>query len=466
VADDQCAKVFTTWYHRCFQTLPGMPPAVSTELTHFDSLCNQTLANHHSTDWPPTLTVKTLTFELKDYTTHHGFLGMYSKTSLSCAGAPVYKKAGACGAACTNRGAGQGGPLPPAGWLFKHAATGSWAIAWSDSPDVECDTQIVVFDSAADSSEQCKACPFGSGCFPSGCKWQECVQPDWGGGAGAISFYAGACHLDDAQSVLGMTDLAELHVDPAAADNCMDFNAVNDACATHGSGRLVPSTCDDPKSVADDQCAKVFTAWFKRCYAKVPAATMAAHGDELVQFDEWCNKTLTLHQAGAKFLWPSSLAVKAQASELKDWKFHNGYLGTYTKTAASCAGAPVYKKEGACGTACTNRDPSLPPAGWLFKRAATDSWAISFSDSPDVECDTTIVVFDSAADSSEQCKACPFGHGCFPGGCRWQECVQPDWGGGSLAVNFYAGSCHLDDAQSVLGMTDNNEFTVEPGPRE
>jgi hypothetical protein len=68
--------------------------------------------------------------------------------------------------------------------------------------------------------------------------------------------------------------------------NCDDTTAIDFACSHHELGRSVPKTCDDASTDLDDQCATVFTNWWKLCQHAVPSRTALAR--ELQGFNDMC----------------------------------------------------------------------------------------------------------------------------------------------------------------------------------
>ena len=255
--------------------------------------------------------------------------------------------------------------------------------------------------------------------------------------------------------------IAVFLVAPASCGaRCNDFKLINERCPVHhGASGLVPPTCDDPHSTIDDQCAETFTEWYGRCFSTMASGTKAKYGKELTQFNTWCEKTLSVHQADAKN-WPTAVVVSADAEgipgkdqSLENFALHKSFMGTYTKTHATCSGEPVYALKGGCGAICAAA--KVPDVAYIYHHTE-DFWSIGYSPSKNVGCDFDGRVFDTrtsgpeakckqtpdamcvgpwwtrTGDHSDECTQCPFEQ-CFPGGCMWRECKSntnpndPQW---------------------------------------
>jgi hypothetical protein len=78
--------------------------------------------------------------------------------------------------------------------------------------------------------------------------------------------------------------------------SCQDFSAINQACPTHGQGALVPRLCNDPSDTRDDRCARIFIAWYKRCFTDTSfSATLSS---QLSSFYRDCKQGAQGYSAG------------------------------------------------------------------------------------------------------------------------------------------------------------------------
>lgn len=75
---------------------------------------------------------------------------------------------------------------------------------------------------------------------------------------------------------------------------CDNLGFINAACPVHGTGEIVPASCDDdPNTAADDNCAAVFTGWYSTCWdstavAGIRRALSATQARQLTNFNQMC----------------------------------------------------------------------------------------------------------------------------------------------------------------------------------
>ena len=130
------------------------------------------------------------------------------------------------------------------------------------------------------------------------------------------------CMTHKCLSKSGKTNYAAYYcIASGSAGSCFDSTQIDYACPHHSFGTHVPSQCNSAHSVDDDECASVYTAWWKRCAPSLTPHVPKSVAEELALFNVKCQSKSGTRQALVRRPRRLSYCLKSEcASSVRDWR--------------------------------------------------------------------------------------------------------------------------------------------------